>query len=56
MSGWRWGLGTDAGWILQVGEQMSDLLLSPTDAPGQYGAYFYDDGFLALPSHVFSRR
>nr|XP_019568140.1 PREDICTED: basement membrane-specific heparan sulfate proteoglycan core protein isoform X7 [Rhinolophus sinicus] len=25
------------------------------DAPGQYGAYFYNDGFLALPSHVFSR-
>ncbi|XP_036888873.1 basement membrane-specific heparan sulfate proteoglycan core protein isoform X9 [Sturnira hondurensis] len=25
------------------------------DAPGQYGAYFHDDGFLALPSHIFSR-
>ncbi|XP_035881388.1 basement membrane-specific heparan sulfate proteoglycan core protein isoform X10 [Phyllostomus discolor] len=25
------------------------------DAPGQYGVYFHDDGFLALPSHVFSR-
>ncbi|KAM5269991.1 basement membrane-specific heparan sulfate proteoglycan core protein isoform 5-T5 [Hipposideros larvatus] len=25
------------------------------DAPGQYGAYFYNDGFLALPSHTFSR-
>uniref|UniRef100_A0A8D1S8S8 Basement membrane-specific heparan sulfate proteoglycan core protein n=1 Tax=Sus scrofa TaxID=9823 RepID=A0A8D1S8S8_PIG len=25
------------------------------DAPGQYGAYFYDDGFLALPGRVFSR-
>ncbi|XP_043429966.1 basement membrane-specific heparan sulfate proteoglycan core protein isoform X13 [Prionailurus bengalensis] len=25
------------------------------DAPGQYGAYFHDDGFLALPGHVFSR-
>ncbi|XP_039710565.1 basement membrane-specific heparan sulfate proteoglycan core protein isoform X6 [Pteropus medius] len=25
------------------------------DAPGQYGAYFHDDGFLALPNHVFSR-
>lgn len=25
------------------------------DAPGQYGAYFYDDGFLALPGRFFSR-
>ncbi|XP_040085468.1 basement membrane-specific heparan sulfate proteoglycan core protein isoform X3 [Oryx dammah] len=25
------------------------------DAPGQYGAYFYDNGFLALPGRVFSR-
>ncbi|XP_053776217.1 basement membrane-specific heparan sulfate proteoglycan core protein isoform X1 [Desmodus rotundus] len=25
------------------------------DAPGQYGVYFHDDGFLALPGHVFSR-
>nr|XP_035965225.1 basement membrane-specific heparan sulfate proteoglycan core protein isoform X17 [Halichoerus grypus] len=25
------------------------------DAPGQYGAYFHDDGFLALPGHIFSR-
>ncbi|XP_053064616.1 basement membrane-specific heparan sulfate proteoglycan core protein isoform X8 [Acinonyx jubatus] len=25
------------------------------DAPGQYGAYFHDDGFLALPGRVFSR-
>ncbi|KAM8788637.1 basement membrane-specific heparan sulfate proteoglycan core protein isoform 12-T12 [Rhynchonycteris naso] len=25
------------------------------DAPGQYGAYFHDGGFLILPSHVFSR-
>nr|XP_058908989.1 basement membrane-specific heparan sulfate proteoglycan core protein isoform X11 [Kogia breviceps] len=25
------------------------------DAPGQYGAYFYDDGFLTLPGHIFSR-
>lgn len=30
--------------------------LPPADAPGQYGAYFYDDGFLALPGRVFSRR
>ncbi|XP_058532481.1 basement membrane-specific heparan sulfate proteoglycan core protein isoform X2 [Ochotona princeps] len=26
-----------------------------SDAPGQYGAYFYDGGFLALPGHIFSR-
>uniref|UniRef100_H0W6G2 Basement membrane-specific heparan sulfate proteoglycan core protein n=1 Tax=Cavia porcellus TaxID=10141 RepID=H0W6G2_CAVPO len=26
-----------------------------SDAPGQYGVYFHDDGFLALPSHIFSR-
>ncbi|XP_058409147.1 basement membrane-specific heparan sulfate proteoglycan core protein isoform X9 [Diceros bicornis minor] len=26
-----------------------------SDAPGQYGAYFHDDGFLALPGRVFSR-
>uniref|UniRef100_A0A8C4LFX9 Basement membrane-specific heparan sulfate proteoglycan core protein n=1 Tax=Equus asinus TaxID=9793 RepID=A0A8C4LFX9_EQUAS len=25
------------------------------DAPGQYAAYFHDDGFLALPGHVLSR-
>ncbi|MXQ93753.1 hypothetical protein E5288_WYG016917 [Bos mutus] len=25
------------------------------DAPGQYGAYFYDNGFLALPGRIFSR-
>ncbi|KAM7247874.1 hypothetical protein CapIbe_001827 [Capra ibex] len=25
------------------------------DAPGQYGAYFYDNGFLSLPGRVFSR-
>ncbi|XP_068395211.1 basement membrane-specific heparan sulfate proteoglycan core protein isoform X3 [Eschrichtius robustus] len=25
------------------------------DAPGQYGAYFYDDGFLALPGRILSR-
>ncbi|XP_046324592.1 basement membrane-specific heparan sulfate proteoglycan core protein isoform X2 [Marmota monax] len=25
------------------------------DAPGQYGAYFHDNGFLSLPSRVFSR-
>ncbi|KAK2507936.1 hypothetical protein MC885_016530, partial [Smutsia gigantea] len=25
------------------------------DAPGQYGAYFHDDGFLVLPGRVFSR-
>ncbi|XP_055978752.1 basement membrane-specific heparan sulfate proteoglycan core protein [Sorex fumeus] len=25
------------------------------DAPGQYGAYFHDEGFLALPSSVLSR-
>uniref|UniRef100_A0A8C5L5G0 Basement membrane-specific heparan sulfate proteoglycan core protein n=1 Tax=Jaculus jaculus TaxID=51337 RepID=A0A8C5L5G0_JACJA len=25
------------------------------DAPGQYGAYFHDNGFLALPSNIFSR-
>nr|XP_054952810.1 basement membrane-specific heparan sulfate proteoglycan core protein isoform X2 [Pan paniscus] len=25
------------------------------DAPGQYGAYFHDDGFLAFPGRVFSR-
>uniref|UniRef100_A0A673TTJ8 Heparan sulfate proteoglycan 2 n=1 Tax=Suricata suricatta TaxID=37032 RepID=A0A673TTJ8_SURSU len=25
------------------------------DAPGQYGAYFHDDGFLALPGRIFSR-
>ncbi|XP_023578283.1 basement membrane-specific heparan sulfate proteoglycan core protein isoform X10 [Octodon degus] len=25
------------------------------DAPGQYGAYFHDGGFLAFPSHIFSR-
>ncbi|ELW68518.1 Basement membrane-specific heparan sulfate proteoglycan core protein [Tupaia chinensis] len=25
------------------------------DAPGQYGAYFHDNGFLALPSGIFSR-
>ncbi|KAM7098229.1 basement membrane-specific heparan sulfate proteoglycan core protein isoform 13-T13 [Molossus nigricans] len=25
------------------------------DAPGQYGAYFHDGGFLVLPSQVFSR-
>lgn len=25
------------------------------DAPGQYGAYFHDNGFLALPGNSFSR-
>ncbi|PNJ27285.1 HSPG2 isoform 4 [Pongo abelii] len=25
------------------------------DAPGQYGAYFHDDGFLAFPGRIFSR-
>uniref|UniRef100_A0A7M4G0T5 Basement membrane-specific heparan sulfate proteoglycan core protein n=1 Tax=Crocodylus porosus TaxID=8502 RepID=A0A7M4G0T5_CROPO len=25
------------------------------DAPGQYGAYFYDGGYLALPRHLFPR-
>nr|XP_045374403.1 basement membrane-specific heparan sulfate proteoglycan core protein [Camelus bactrianus] len=25
------------------------------DAPGQYGAYFYDNGFLVLPGRIFSR-
>ncbi|KAM5247632.1 basement membrane-specific heparan sulfate proteoglycan core protein isoform 2-T2 [Ctenodactylus gundi] len=25
------------------------------DAPGQYGAYFHDNGFLTLPSNIFSR-
>ncbi|XP_030109089.1 basement membrane-specific heparan sulfate proteoglycan core protein isoform X1 [Mus musculus] len=25
------------------------------DAPGQYGAYFYDNGFLGLPGNSFSR-
>lgn len=25
------------------------------DAPGQYGAYFYDNGFLGLPGNIFSR-
>ncbi|XP_075408101.1 basement membrane-specific heparan sulfate proteoglycan core protein isoform X2 [Tenrec ecaudatus] len=25
------------------------------DAPGQYGAYFHDDGYLALPGRIFSR-
>ncbi|XP_032156611.1 basement membrane-specific heparan sulfate proteoglycan core protein isoform X9 [Sapajus apella] len=26
-----------------------------SDAPGQYGAYFHDDGFLAFPGRIFSR-
>ncbi|XP_075802672.1 basement membrane-specific heparan sulfate proteoglycan core protein isoform X4 [Microtus pennsylvanicus] len=25
------------------------------DAPGQYGAYFHDNGFLGLPGNIFSR-
>lgn len=25
------------------------------DAPGQYGAYFHDNGFLSLPGNIFSR-
>ncbi|XP_047579738.1 basement membrane-specific heparan sulfate proteoglycan core protein isoform X13 [Lutra lutra] len=25
------------------------------DAPGQYGVYFHDDGFLAFPGRIFSR-
>nr|XP_008123162.2 PREDICTED: basement membrane-specific heparan sulfate proteoglycan core protein-like [Anolis carolinensis] len=26
------------------------------DAPGQYGAYFHDGGYVALPPHTFPRR
>uniref|UniRef100_A0A8C5F0B5 Heparan sulfate proteoglycan 2 n=1 Tax=Gopherus evgoodei TaxID=1825980 RepID=A0A8C5F0B5_9SAUR len=30
-------------------------LSRPADAPGQYGAYFQDGGYLALPRHVLPR-
>ncbi|KAJ6656843.1 hypothetical protein lerEdw1_003174 [Lerista edwardsae] len=29
--------------------------LPPRDAPGQYGAYFQDGGYVALPRHAFPR-
>uniref|UniRef100_A0A674KFP3 Heparan sulfate proteoglycan 2 n=1 Tax=Terrapene triunguis TaxID=2587831 RepID=A0A674KFP3_9SAUR len=34
---------------------LSDPSSRPADAPGQYGAYFQDGGYLALPRHVLPR-
>lgn len=50
--------GARAGWRLPGGGRGSQHRphCPSTDAPGQYGAYFYDNGFLALPGRVFSRR
>uniref|UniRef100_A0A8C8S4Q0 Heparan sulfate proteoglycan 2 n=1 Tax=Pelusios castaneus TaxID=367368 RepID=A0A8C8S4Q0_9SAUR len=35
---------------------LSDPGSHPADAPGQYGAYFHDGGYLALPRHALPRR
>lgn len=43
---------------LEVAEFRDQHMITPlsTDAPGQYAAYFHEEGFLALPSSVLSRR